>query len=281
MRILLAFYLLFEHSLASSISIPKCLFKKELYHEETRTCFPPLEQGPCPVGQWLVLNSVSGTGECISQFKCESGKLPVLDRDGGAVCGCPYGKEIFLGSCETLYTPSICGEGWVLLPESFYVGHKICPSLFSCRSSGFCPAFQQTKQEVSPRGTNGRRKEVEYVKDLVCNKKSRAICCPDFNKESLFTSDNLIQTMVPPKAVCRRNPCRKGSWPWVGEDGFAKCLSRDVTVEKCKGKLTEDQGRLLCHRISVRSTVRNFKRNCERRRRWINGRCARIFRCDH
>ena len=262
MRIVLSFYLFVEYLLVSSVSIPNCLLIKELYHDETKTCFPPLEQGPCPVGQWLVLNSVFGTGVCISQFECESGKLPVLDRNRGAVCGCPDGKEIFLGSCEALYTQSMCGEGWVLLEESFYVGHKICPSLFSCRRIDFCSAFQQTKQEVSPKETNRRTEEVVYLKDLVCNKKSKAICCPDFNKESLFTSNNLIQTMVPPKAVCRRNPCPTGSWPWVGEDGFAKCLFKDVTVEKCKEKLIEEQGRLVCPPISVRSTVRIFKRNC-------------------
>ena len=78
-----------------------------------------------------------------------------------------------------------------------------------------------------------------------------------------------------------KNDCPMGRWPWVGKDGFAKCLFKDVSVEKCKGKLVEDRGRLVCPRISVRSTVRIFKRNCGRRGRWINGRCARIFRCDH
>ena len=135
----LTFYFLFEHSLVSSISTPKCLFKKELYHKETRSCFPPLEQGSFPVGQWLVLNSTSKTGVCIAQFDCESGKSPVLDHGGGAVCGCPEGKEIFLGSCETFYTQSSCGEGRILLPDNFYVGHKICPTFFSCRSIYLSP----------------------------------------------------------------------------------------------------------------------------------------------
>ena len=132
-----------------------------------------------------MLNSVSGTGVCVYQFECESGKLPVLDHGGGAVCGCPDGKEDFLGSCETLYTQSRYVEGWVLLPESFYVGHKICPSLFSCRSSDFCPGFQETKPEVSSRETNRRIEEVEYIKELVCNNKSRVICCHDFNPFNL------------------------------------------------------------------------------------------------
>ena len=185
MRIVLSYYLFVEYLLVSSVSIPNCLLIKELYHEETKTCFPPLEQGPCPVGQWLVLNSVFGTGVCISRLECKSGRLPVLEHSGGAVCGCPDGKEDFLGSCETLYTKSTCGEGWVLLPESFYVGHKICPSLFSCSSSDFCPAFQETKLEVSSRGTNRRTEEVEYIKELVCNNKSRVICCHDFNPFNL------------------------------------------------------------------------------------------------
>ena len=60
--------------------------------------------------------------------------------------------------------------GHVLLPESFYVGHKICPSLFSCRSSHVCPAFQETKPDLSSRRSNRRIEEVEYLKELVCNK---------------------------------------------------------------------------------------------------------------
>ena len=109
MKILLVIYLSLKYALASSVSIPKCLFKKELYHEETQTCFPPLEQGPCPVGQWLVLNSTSSTGVCMDQFDCDSGQLPVLDHGGGAVCGCPEGQEIFLVHVK-LFTPRVCVE---------------------------------------------------------------------------------------------------------------------------------------------------------------------------
>ena len=264
-----------------SISIPECLLEKKLYHEKTKTCVPPLEQGPCGDGQWVVLNSSSGAASCQRQFGCQDGGLPVLDHGGGAVCGCPEGQENFAGSCATLYTQSICGEGWVLLPESFYTGHKACPSMFSCQASSLCSVFKKTKQKISRKSKKRKYLEVKYLRELVCNKHTRAICCPDLNKESLLSSKNLIQSMIPPKAVCRKNPCPLGKWPWTGSDKISKCLLRDPSVEKCEVKLSEDGGRLVCPRIYKRSLAPIFGQKCGRRRRWTNGRCTRIFLCDH
>ena len=250
-----------------------CLMKGELYHEDTQTCFPPLGQGPCKVGEWVVLAGVSGV--CISKFVCNSGEIPVLDQAGGAVCGCPGGKERFHGSCETLYSQGVCGEGEVLLPKNFDIGRKICPSKFSCKMSDNCPAYKTTRAQAAPRGTNKRKEEVSFVKDMVCNKKARTICCPEENNKSLFSPENLIQSLVTAKPLCTRNPCPDGKRPWVGEDGISKCLFHDDSVENCKFEPIEEAGRITCPLFDLRSVAPIFGRKCKRRRRWINEKCVR------
>ena len=34
-----------------------CLIAYKIYHKQTRMCYEPFEQGPCPQGKWLVLGS--------------------------------------------------------------------------------------------------------------------------------------------------------------------------------------------------------------------------------
>ena len=216
----LVFLFLSTSVYCSASPYTSCLMKGELYHEDTQTCFPPLGQGPCKVGEWVVLAGVSGV--CRSKFVCNSGEIPVLDQAGGAVCGCPGGKERFLGSCETLYSQGVCGEGEVLLPKDFNIGRKICPSKFSCKMSNNCQTFKIMKTELAEQGTTRRNEQLVFLKEIVCNKKTRSVCCPDYNRDSLFTPDNLIQSMRTTQAVCARNPCPHGKWPLVGTDGIGK-----------------------------------------------------------
>jgi len=272
-------FLLLEVSLANSKLSPHslCLLNKKLYHQDTQSCYHPLQQGPCSAGEWLVLGAVPGEGVCTTKIVCKPGLRPVLDPDGGAGCGCPEGQEQFGGSCETLYSSSVCGEGKILLPENFNIGNKICSNKFSSKKINNCPAFQTTKLEIARRGTHTRKLQVSYLKEIVCDKKTKAVCCPDYNKESLFSPENLIQSLVPPKVLCSNNPCPLGKWPWVGQDGVSRCLYRDRSIGDCNGDLVEEDGTLICKRFSLRTVAPIFRRNCGRRRIFINGRCRRIF----
>ena len=123
-------------------AISTCLLKKEIYYEETDTCFPPLEQGPCPTDTWLVLDIISGKGMCRSRMECKDGAKPVLDPVAGAVCGCRNGKERFLGKCEALYTQSVCGDGWVLMPENVLLNSLECSSKFTSKEYEDCSSFE-------------------------------------------------------------------------------------------------------------------------------------------
>ena len=273
--------LIFEASmvLAELSHSSACLMKKQLYHEETKACFPPLDQGPCMAGEWLVLASASGTstGVCSQKFVCETGERPFLYPAGGAVCGCMDGKEKFVGSCETLYSQSVCRKGQVLLLDKFVIGHHICPGQFSCKTTNDCRAFQAMKPELAPTGTKRRKEQQNFLQDLICDKNTRSVCCPDYDRESLFTPSNLIQSMLPQEHVCAVNPCPAGKWPWVGTDGICKCLYRDDTIDNCQDVIVEENGRLECQIFATRSVVPIFKRNCGRRRRKIHGRCVRLF----
>ena len=123
-----------------------CLVVKKLYHKATRSCLTPFMQGPCPQGEWLVLEDVSGTGVCRPQTTCTDGRIPVLDQAEGTVCGCPPGREEVAGSCELLFSQSVCKEGQVLLPETQAVGSKTCSAGFSCRQAKDCEAFTVAKE---------------------------------------------------------------------------------------------------------------------------------------
>jgi hypothetical protein len=193
------------------------------------------------------------------------------------VCGCPNGQERFGGSCEALYTQSVCGQGQVLLPDNFNIGQKSCPGKFSCQVSNKCRAFQEMKTELAPTGTIRRNEQQTYLKEMICKKKSRSVCCPDYDRDSLFSPDILLASMVPPQAACANNPCLPGKWPWVGKDGSYKCLYRENNVEHCRGNIIEEDGWLICDILDVKSAARIFSQNCGRRRRWKCGRCVRIF----
>ena len=274
---MLLFILLQASSVYSSPSPHSCLMVGELYHEDTQTCFSPLSGGPCKMGEWIVLGGISGTGVCRSKVVCKKGEIPVLDQAGGAVCDCTDGKERVLGKCETLYTQGVCGEGEVLLPQSFNIGHKNCPSKFSCKTSDNCLAYKAANKQAAKNGTNERELQISFLKEMVCNKKAKTICCPEENSKSLFSPANLIQSLVTAKSICTKNPCSSGKWPWVGEDGISKCLHGDDGVENCEYALIEENGRLSCPWNEVRSVAPISGRKCRRRKRFINGRCARIF----
>ena len=256
--------------------------KKELYHEHTYTCFPPLEQGPCLLDEWLVLDKVSGKGICRPKMECTDGAKPVLDQVVGAVCGCRNGKERFLGKCEALYTQSVCSDGWVLMPENFLLNSLVCSSKFRSKKYENCSSYQVAKKQLAVRGTNKRKHQKEYLKEMICSKKNRTICCPQNDNQSLFSKDNLIQSMVPSKLVCARNPCPHGKWPWVDSNGMPKCVYHCDGIESCNDELIEENGIIVCPMFQpktrrMRSVARIFKQTCGRRRRWKYGRCTRMF----
>ena len=282
MNICLSLFFIFQVSSCLDIKPQtECLLHGDLYHKESELCHNPLTQGPCKNGEWIVFDGSSGSGVCSPSFVCMLGEMPVLDPAGGASCGCADGKEKILGACQTLFTQSVCNEGEVLLPNNFNIGEPICPDNFSCKPIQNCPAYEGRKSEYGLRGSNIRKEQIQFMKDMVCSKASRTICCKKekvlFTPERVFTPENLIEVMSEPKATCVKNPCSPGKYPWVGQDGVAKCLFHEDGVENCNGQLVEERGQLICSQWEIRSLAPIFGQKCNRRRRWVNDRCQRIF----
>ena len=201
----------------------------------------------------------------------------MLDPAGGAACDCPDGKERFLGSCEILYTQSVCGEGEFLLPENFNLGNKICPDKFSAKLDQNCLAYGERGQHLSAKGTNSFKIEIAFLKGLISNKKSRTICCPEENTNSFLSPELLIKSMINSKPTCVKNPCPPEMWPWASEDNFSKCLEIDESIKTCDVQLIEEENVLVCRFYDIRSVSPRFRRGCPRRKRFIHGRCVRVF----
>ena len=163
------------------------------------------------------------------------------------------------------------------MPEYLTPGSEICSSGFSCTESSSCTGFTLAKTQISKKGSWGRKEKIRFLKEMVCNRDSKSICCPDNNNDSLLTSHNIIHSMMSVKAKCLKNPCDQGLWPWAGPTGGLQCLKREKDAETCPFQLVEEDGTLVCPIFSLRTVAPKAGRNCGRRRRWSYGRCRRIF----
>ena len=167
----------------------------------------PQSSHPCKNGEWIVLDGSSGNGVCSPSFVCMLGEMPMLDPAGGASCGCADGKEKILGACQTLFTQSVCNEGEVLLPNNFNIGEPICPDNFSCKPIQNCPAYKGRKSEYGLRGSNIRKEQIQFMKDMVCSKASRTICCKKREKPSFVYSRKSVHS----RKLDRSNERTKGN----------------------------------------------------------------------
>ena len=54
-------------------------------------------------------------------------------------------------------------------------------------------------------------KEKSFLKQLVCEKKSKKICFPTDNYDSLFTLKNIFNSLHAAHPTCGPNPCQEGA----------------------------------------------------------------------
>ena len=127
------------------------------------------------------------------------------------------------------------------------------------------------------KGTRRRKEQYYFLREMVCEKNSRSVCCPDNEEHSLFTAPNLMRSMLPSKAKCALNPCALGFWPWFDKNGISMCLKRDKNAENCD--LVEEDGHLVCQLAYVNSVAPIWAYSCGRRRILSYGRrrCVRIL----
>ena len=190
-----------------------CLMTKTLLHPESGSCHVPLDQGPCPPGQSLVPASQPGTGTC-SPLSPPHHCTNILLSDGSVGCEEELTRDLF--------SRGECGEGEVMLPENFLVDTMPCPHLFECCASRNNPRYNSALKSFQEKG-HIFIEEKNYLKDLVCDYKSQSLCLPVENRDSLFTVENLLASLVTPSARCQANPCPQGRTPWLSEDGHYRC----------------------------------------------------------
>ena len=255
----------------SSQDVAKCIIGKNLYHIQSSTCVPPLSSNPCPDGEWVVHGLTSGTGVCASQIECSPGKTPVLTMEGGVQCSCPHGTYWRNGYCHSLGTQADCQRGKVLIPENIQVGKRLCSANFSCIKIEKCPSYRIAKIEMAKRRLSKKADHLKYIKEMICDKEGKYICCPKTSKESLFHPEILLASLLPQKAICRRSPCSAAEKLWLNEREIVKCIKdakeheRAIVDKNVYGKL-DRYARIL-----------EITETCGRRRTWKFGRCVRIF----
>ena len=208
--------------------------------------------------------------------------MPVLSTRTGARCECFEGKCEILGKCQNLFTKNGCLGEKILLPDNLdlkFDGNYLCPPWFSCKSSTTCTGFSKSLEKIkSTVDSKSKLEKSMFLESLVCNKTTRSICCPDFEHTSFLSPSVLVASLRSATAAsCVANPCPGGSWPWVGEDGLARCVTADEDVKDCETKMELFDGELKCAVEEFDVRIIAGKENCGRRRRWKYGRCVRIF----
>ena len=223
---------------------------------------------------------LEGTGVCETRLICNFDEQAYLNPYGGAFCDCEEGKARFNGKCATKFTESVCRPGEVLLPKNYH-RKNYCPNQFACEKSTNCPGFSAAKQEINLKNQDKRNAAIDFMKLIICEKKSRKICCPRNDNHSILSPRTMIKILNDnPGVMCSRNPCPAGNWPWMGEDGVSKCTLSVNSVKTCKGVVQDEDGVLVCKTNSL-ITPLSFtlgKQNCGRGRVPKYGRCVRLFR---
>ena len=249
--------------------VAECLMKRTFYHRQSGECHVPLDQGPCRTGELLLPDVNTGMVFC-SPVSLREYCTAILLSDGSVGCEEDLNRD--------LYSRGQCGEGEILLPDNFIVDTRPCARDFSCRKSRTSRQYKWALKRFQEKGYFHKGEE-QYLKDLVCDFKGQSICLPDNNRDSLFTVENLMDSLVMPSTRCQTNPCPAGKTPWLSEDGHYRCLVASPSLNNCPLDSRHDNnGRLQCRFVTLKS-VAPWSRSCRRRSVWSRHRmmCVMIF----
>ena len=266
-----------------------CLLDSQLYHPSSRACQTVLASAPCPPQQWILPAPQPGLARCGPHLSCPPGRPATLTRLGEVECGCQPGSVARDNACHKLFTQADCGPGYVLIPANFQPGNLSCPGEFSCQRTEDCPAYSIMVEgrEVEEKGSEIGELQRGLLKQLVCSREPRAICCPG-NSLSLLSPTNLLQSLRPSLPECRPLPCPTGKWPWRPEAGPDLCLAADTEqVAGCMedgelvvgGEGDSTQERLRCDYFALFSVAFTKSKKCRRPRVFIKetNRCQMTF----
>ena len=247
----------------------RCLLSGQFYHRESRQCQPPFSRGPCEAGEWLGLGSGNpGAVSCEPRperlARCRVGLGPCGEAE------CQPDSEAEAG----LFLPCEAGAG-VRVPHNFMEDTMPCAAGFRCQARN--ALYMATLKEFEAKKQVGEL-EIEFLQGLVCDVKSKRICLPEDNYETLISAENIIKSFQRPRALCKINPCQSGKWPWLDKDGFFRCLPASKSLDKCPSRIREKDGRIFCDYLTTKSIIGYIPiRRCRRHQIFSHGRCRPRF----
>lgn len=140
-------------------------------------------------------------------------------------------------------TQAHCQQGELLVPDNFQADTLPCPALHSCVAWPRPADTARLANLVNPL-------QLEYIKAMVCGGEGEELACaPATNEESLFSAENLLQSLVAPPPACRPNPCPGGATPTLSEDGYYRCVSVVQHLSTLDSLATQERR---CRRFEVR-----------------------------
>ena len=236
-----------------------CLVEAQYYHQQSGTCHSPLDPGVCPPGQWLLPTSQPGELTCYPAETlpevCTPALLPGRSK---VVC-----EENIVAE---RYSQGQCGPGELVLPENFQADSLPCPQSFSCTATRNNKLYLRALKTLLADKT---RHDKKYLKDLVCDYQTHSLCLPDQETDSLFRLETMLSSLKNPLDRCKVNPCSAGRRPWLGEDGYYRCLLASPDTFNCPWEsLSQQDGRLHCQLLGLKSVAPPRQARCPRRKIW-------------
>ena len=241
--------LLFSSVYCLTSHIDDCLISGMVWHNSSSACVPLLEQGPCSIGQHVVLGP-QFEGICQAHKKCKEGEIEIISTNFTITCGCPDGEIKQDAKCQNLFTQGSCSSGYVLIAKESET--LLCPENFDCVESLKCKSYQLAKKVFVEASDSSKIILKNHLKQLVCTKEGMKICCPQSNSNSLLSPANVV-----------------GSFLW--KEPEAECVLDNQDAQKLfQG---DSIGPVLSEMLAM-------KRNCGRRRAWspYSRRCMKIYR---
>ena len=200
-----------------------CILSGQYYHPGSDTCSDLFDEESCDLGySWLLPTSVPGEVQCqtitYDLLPCNSRNL-AINYDGEAYCT----KDEKL----IQYRLTNCTENMILIPENFMEDTRPCPGNYTC-SRDYKEAYSfinwHYEKDNEP---DLAQKEKEYVfSSLVCDEGPQMACVPNIG--SMAENSVLLDSFKKPHWTCKENPCSRGKWPWLSEDGYQRCLVADT-----------------------------------------------------
>ena len=280
-----------------------CLLSGQYYHPGSDSCSDPFNDSLCDDNKWLVPTSVPGELQCqeADEVLANCAELGIND-EGEPYCIKEDAATVFRSFEEQiLHRQGDCPENMILMVANWMRDTKPCPGNFTC-SANYKAAYSFINDDYRKGDIDLARTEKKYAfSSLVCsgskdtwNTEIKMVCVPDIG--SMADNSVLLDSYKPSELICQENPCPPGKWPWLGEDGYQRCLNADTEeIQNCPREhfVVEEDGTLKCQ-VATRSSYFPYPSNpsntqvvapfftgnfhlCTKNRVYRRGRCAFRF----